>query len=331
MRIPFHLALVLLLVAGCQSGSPDPFEARGTVEVPEVDLAALTAARVVAVRVDEGAAVRAGDTVALLTQADLDATIAVQRARIASAMANLRDLEAGSRPEEIGRAEAELSTARAESERTAKDLDRIRDLVSRDVASREALDHAVSAERMGRGRMQAAEEALRLLRAGSRRERVVGARSEVMSARAALAQVEARAADLVLTAPVGGIVLSRNAEPGEVLAAGIPVVTIGEMARPFVRVYLPQWVVSRLRVGEPATVVTGEGRSLSGRIAAINPKAEFTPRVALTEQERADLMFGVKVEFTDPREAPFPGLWVMVRVTGAKVEGRNGAKAGGPS
>lgn len=321
MRLSLHSALLLLLAAGCRNGNADPFLARGTVEVPEVDLSSIAAARVVAVRVEEGAAVQAGDTVALLTQADLDATIAVQRARIASAQANLRDLEAGSRPEEIGRAQADVSTAQAEVERTVKDLERVRDMVSRDLMSRESLDHAVSAERMARGRMQAAEEALRLLQAGSRRERITGARSEVASARGALAQVEARAADLVLTAPVGGIVLSRNAEPGEALGPGVPVVTIGEMARPYVRVYLPLSVVSGLRVGEPATVITEAGRAVAGRIVAINPEAEFTPRVALTEQERADLMFGIKVEFADAREAPYPGLWVTVSV------GRKGAPA----
>lgn len=132
------------------------------------------------------------------------------------------------------------------------------------------------------------------------------------SARAALAQIEARAADLVLLAPVAGIVLSRNAEPGEALAANVPVVTIGETARPYVRVFVPQSLAATLSVGRPATIVTGDGRSIEGRVVAINPKAEFTPRVALTEQERADLMFGVKVEFLRPGEAPGAGLWVSV-------------------
>jgi HlyD family secretion protein len=306
--------LALFVVAACGTASTDPFEARGTVEVPEVDISALSTARVVAVRVEEGARVEAGDTLAALTQVDLDASIAAERARVATALANLRDLEAGSRPQEIARARAELSAARAEVDRTTKDLERVRDLASRDLASREALDNAVSAEQVARGRMQAAEEALRLLQAGSRREQVAGARAAVAGARAALAQIEARATDLVLTAPVGGIVLSRNAEPGEALGAGVPVLTLGEMARPFVRVYLPQSVVIGLAIGAAAQVLTGDGRLLPGRIVAINPRAEFTPRVALTESERADLMFGVKVEFDDPAAAPYPGLWVTVRV-----------------
>ena len=317
-------SLLALLLAGCGSVSADGFEARGTVEVPEVDISALSAARVVAVRVEEGGRVEAGDTLAALTQVDLSAGIAAERARVATAQANLRDLEAGSRPEEIAGARADLSAARAEVDRTGKDLERVRSLVSRELASRESLDNAVSAEQVARGRMQSAEEALRLLQAGSRREQVAGARAAVAGARAALAQIEARATDLVLTAPVGGIVLSRNAEPGEALGAGVPVLTLGEMARPFVRVYLPQSMASGLAIGAAALVLTGDGRVLPGRVVAINPRAEFTPRVALTESERADLMFGVKVEFENPAAAPYPGLWVTVRV-GGTAQRRNGA------
>jgi HlyD family secretion protein len=149
----------------------------------------------------------------------------------------------------------------------------------------------------------------------------------VASARATLEQVEARAADLVLTAPVAGIILGRHAEPVEALAATVPVVTVGETARPYVRVYLPQWVVTKLAAGAPAEVVTGDGRTLQGKVVAINPKAEFTPKVALTEQERADLMFGVKVEFARPAEAPAAGLWVVVRL--GRTEGRKDGKTEG--
>ncbi|HJR33501.1 MAG TPA: biotin/lipoyl-binding protein, partial [Gemmatimonadales bacterium] len=142
MTFPRHPLLMLLLVAACARAGANPFEARGTVEVPEVDISALSAARVVAVRVEEGARVEAGDTLAALTQVDLDATIAAERARVATALANLRDLEAGSRPEEIARARADLSAARAEVDRTTKDLERVRSLVSRELASRESLDNA---------------------------------------------------------------------------------------------------------------------------------------------------------------------------------------------
>lgn len=324
-------ALLLLLLPGmaCARSASERYDARGTVEVPEVDLGAMSAARVIAIRVEEGAAVHPGDTVAFLSQVDLGATLAAQGARVAGAAANLRELEAGPRPEEIRRAEAEVGAAAAELDRAAKELTRMRELAVRDVVSRQTLDNAVTVERVARARRSSAEEALRLLRAGTRPERIAAGRAEVASARAALAQVEARAADLVLVAPVGGIVLSRNAEPGEGLGPNVPVVTIGETGRPYVRVFVPQSRVTGLAVGSVAQVVTEDGRTMGGRVVSINPKAEFTPRVALSEQERADLMFGVKVEFTNPAEAPHPGLWVTVRLgrTGGPADGKAGGGA----
>ncbi len=314
-----------LLAPGCGRTDRAGYEARGTVEVPEVDLAAMAPARVIAIKVDEGAVVRAGDTLARLTQTDLPASFSAQRARVATAEANLRDLQAGSRPQEIAQARDALTTADAQAAAARQALERARSLIATNGISRQQYDDAVTADQVAQARVGAAQAALSLAEAGSRPERIAAARAEVASARAALEQVEARASDLVLVTPVDGIVLGRHAEPSEALGMSVPVLTIGETGRPFVRVYVPQAIVSGLTVGSPADILVGPTRILRGRIAAINPKAEFTPRVALTEEERADLMFGVKVEFENPGEAPHPGLWVVVRMP----EGRTGRRADG--
>ena len=311
---------------GCSKKGDGGYEARGTVEVREIDLAPMAPARVAMVRVDEGATVRAGDTLAVLRQIDLPATIEAQRAALAAAEANLRDLQAGSRPQEIRKAEADLAGAEAEAERTGKALERAKALVADNAIARQQYDDAVASDRVARERVQAAREAFALARAGSRPERIQAARAEVATARAALEQVEARSRDLVLVAPVDGIILGRHAEPGEGLGPNVPVLTLGETSHPFVRVFVPQRLVSALALGRPVEVVTGDGRTIAAHVAAINPKAEFTPRVALTEQERADLMFGVKVEFEHPGEAPHPGLWVTVRIS---ADGRTDRRADG--
>ncbi len=303
-----------LLAAGCGSGTSTWYLARGTVEVPESDLSAPQAARVLSIEVDEGMSVHAGDTLARLTQTDLPASLAAQRARLATAEANLRDLEAGPRPQEIRQAEAALASAEAEELRTHQALDRAQALIATNAIAHQQYDDAVAAERVAAQKVAEAREALGLARAGTRPQRVDVARTEVSAARAGLAQIEAKATDLVLTAPFDGIVLGRQAQPGEALGPNVPVLTIGETIRPYVRVYVPQSVVAGLTVGTEVEVLVGKDRTIQGRIDAVNPKAEFTPRVALTEQERADLMFGVKVAFVRPPEAPHPGLWVSVRI-----------------
>ncbi|HEU4699182.1 MAG TPA: HlyD family efflux transporter periplasmic adaptor subunit [Gemmatimonadales bacterium] len=318
-RLPLP-ARLLLCAAGLAAASPAAcgrgpagaaaLSAHGSIELTEVDLAPMTPARVVAVRVEEGAPVRPGDTLAVLTQAALPATVAQQRARLAQAEATLRDLRAGARPAELGRAEAELAAATADAERTAKDLARTRELAATRVVSRQQLDAAAAAADAAAGRRAAAGETLRLLRAGPRPEQVRAAEAEVASARAALAGVEATRGDLVLTAPVAGTVLGRYAEPGEVLAAGVPVLALGETARPWVRVYLPARALDRVRPGQPVRVTLdgSAGPALAGRVEAVSPRAEFTPRVALTETERADLLFGVKVAIADTTGRAKAGL-----------------------
>ncbi len=312
------LGVVAVLMGGCRTPAPEGIIGRGTVEVPEIDIAPPTSARVVAIRVEEGAEMAAGDTIALLSQTDLPSAVAAARARVASAEAGLRDLEVGARPEEIQRAEAELAAATAESERTSDDLERFRSLYKRDVIAKQQLDNATTAATVAAERKRAAAEMLGMLRAGTRRDRIAGARADLATARATLGMTEARAADLVLVAPIAGRVLTRQAEPGEQLAAGTPVVTLGDLSRPFVRVYLRPSEITSIRIGEVVTLtVDGTDRPAgSARVAAINTKAEFTPRVALTEEERADLMFGVKLEIDGSALKIPPGLWVTVRFSG---------------
>jgi HlyD family secretion protein len=109
------------------------------------------------------------------------------------------------------------------------------------------------------------------------------------------------------------VVSSRNVEPGEVMAAGQSAVTIGQPARPWARIYVSQFMLPRLRAGDTLWArLDGDTTAFAGRISAIASKAEFTPRVALTEQEREDLLFGVKIEFRDTTQRLRAGLPITV-------------------
>ena len=306
----------LAVAAGCGESRAADIQGTGTLEVVEVDVAPLTPGRVVRVLVQEGATVRAGETVAILAQPTLPSDIDGRRARVAAAEAQLRDLERGARPAEIDAAEAQLRTAQAEAERTARDLTRLQSLFEGGAISRQQLDAARAAAQVAAGRRDAAHEALRLIRQGARPEQISAARAELASARAALQAAERTAGDLTLATPVGGVVVSRNAEPGEVVGAGQSVITVADPARPYVRIYVNQRVLPLIRRGASATATLDAfpDRRFPGQVTAINPRAEFTPRVALTEEEREDLLFGVKVELNDTSGMLKAGLPVTVRI-----------------
>ena len=310
------LALGIAL-AGCRAAPSDTIDATGTLEVVEVDVAAAAPARVVRMLVDEGMSIRLGDTVAVLTTATLRANLDEVEARARSAEATLAEVLKGARSEELKRAEADLAAAQSDVTRTADDLLRVSALAAQQNVSAQQLSAAQAATRSAVARRDAAQAALALLREGSRPERIAGARAEAERARAATQAVRATAKDLVLLAPVAGVVTSRNAEPGEMLGAGQAAITIGQVTKPWVRVYVNQGALPRIM---PGAAVVGHldgfpTVEFGGTVTAIATRAEFTPRVALTERERADLLFGVKIAFADTTGTLKAGLPITVRIT----------------
>lgn len=307
--------MLMLAIALGACGGNDGMEAVGTVEIREHDVAPMSPARIVGLMVDEGTRVDAGDTVAVLSMATLAADIEQRRARVSTAEAALREAEAGPRRAEIDRAAAELRAAEAEAERAAKDLQRGRALAASGALAEQQLDAAQTQATTTANRRDALRETVQLLRQGTRPERIAGARAEVETARAALAAAQATRADLVLTAPVAGLVLGRHAEVGEVVAAGTPVVTVGEAARPWVRVYVSPEAAARLTIGSSAVATLDDlpEREFVGRVASVATRAEFTPRVALTEKERADMLFAVRVDLADTTGTLKAGLPVTVK------------------
>ncbi len=316
MMTPLARSLVCLaLLAACRQSGDAPDTAVGTLEMVETDVGPLQPARAVRILVQEGDAVRIGDTLAVFVTPTLAASEAQAIARLEAVREASREAERGSRPAEIARAESDLRTAEADADRAAADVARLAPLAAKGDVSKAQFDAAQAAARSTAGRRDAAREALRLVREGPRAERKSAAAAEVRGAEAAAAAIRATANDLVLIAMVDGIVTSRNAEPGEVLGAGQSAITLGQPAKPWARIYVSQFVVPRLRVGDTLIALLDRDTTrYRGRIASIASKAEYTPRVALTEQERADLLFGVKIEFGEGADRLHAGLPITVQL-----------------
>ncbi|HEX6750430.1 MAG TPA: efflux RND transporter periplasmic adaptor subunit [Longimicrobium sp.] len=321
-RYAAALLCALALAGSACGGDGDAIEATGTLEITELDAAPLQPARVVRVYVREGDTVRAGDTLAALTQTAAVGDVDVREATVQQAQARLSELEAGTRPEEIARARADVAAAAAEADRAARDVERLRPLAAHGTVSRQQFDAAQTAARVAARRRDAAREVLLALQRGPRREQIDAARAQVNSAQAALATSQSTANDLTLTASAPGVVVGRWAEPGEVIAAGQPVVTVGDARHPYTRVYVNERVLPSLRIGDAVTArLDGmPDQAFRGRITSINTRAEFTPRVALTERERADLLFGVRVDF--PQGEPMLKAGLPITVTFSPAERR---------
>ena len=312
---PSSLAFLLVFVA-CASPADGSISGTGTVEVDEVNVAAMTPARVLRLWTDEGRTVRVGDTLVTLRVTGQARDVEGRDARLRAAEAQVRDLENGARPSELARASDDLRAAEAEAVRTANDLQRTSALAAKGTVSQQQLDVARAAATGAAARRDASRDALQLLRDGTRPERIRAARADVAAARAAFQAGQETAADLTLSSPANGVVLTRNVSEGEVIAAGVPAFTLGVLSRPWVRVYVDQRALPTIHVGDSvtATLDAFPARRFLGRVSALRDRAEFTPRIALTERERSDLLFAVKVALTDTSGALKPGLPVTVRM-----------------
>jgi len=299
-------------VSACSRTRVTP-SATGTIEFTDTDVAPDLNGRLGALRVHEGDRVKAGDTLAILTAATMPADIARQEANVADASAQLKNLEAGARSEEIARAEAEVQRTATALKLAQQNRQRIEPLAAKGTVPAQRGDEVRAAELDATARLAYAQQTLRQAQSGPRPNEVAAAQARVRQAEAGLASLRAHAGELILTAPSAGRVRGTWFEQGELVPAGRPVLTLADDTKPWVRVYVDQAGFAKLTTGAPATAqLDVGGATIPGHVVTMSDKAEYTPRVALTEKERADLTFWVKVALDDSTGRAKAGLPVTI-------------------
>ena len=274
----------------------------GTVEARETDLAFQVPGRIARLFVDEGDAVTAGQKVAGLEPRDYVLAMAHARADAEVSEAALSLLEAGSRPQEVKVAEAAVAQAEAQLKFARSETRRVSQLTPKQLASQDQLDRARLQEDVARTALTQAKQQLALLKEGARKEEIARARAEYQARQLALVTAQQQLSYVDLASPVAGSITVRLAEAGEVVAPGQAVLRVAAMDRPWVRVYVNEKDLSRIRLGQAAEVrVDGQpGKVFKGKITFISPEAEFTPKTVETRDLRVDLVYRVKVEVPNP-------------------------------
>jgi HlyD family secretion protein len=317
------LPLVLSLVAPACGRKEDPNVVRlnGRLEAPLVDLAPKVAGRVVEVLVREGDRVKAGD---VLVKLDLGETaIAVERDRrgLESSQARYSDLAAGSRSAEIKAAEEEVADRRAAVALAKPELERQVSLLEKKVGTQREVDVACANLDRAEANLKISLERLLLAREGFRKFQTEQARFDVDRAKSVLKQSETVARESEILAPADAVVLHRMAEPGLLLGPGSPALTLAFANRLYVRTFVPETQMGRVKPGQPAevTVDAFPGRRFPARVTEISPDAEFTPKPVETRRERVNLVYAAKVDLDGGWSEPLvPGQPAEVAVTAAQ-------------
>jgi HlyD family secretion protein len=309
-----------------QRGGADPddmLRASGTVEATEARLGFSVGGRLARVVPREGEAVSAGAALAALDDGEARAALAQAEAQVAAAEARLAELRAGPQAEEVAQAEAERQAAAQRMADAERDLGRARILAGGGAVPREAAEEAELARDLAAARLDQASAQARLVRRGARAEQVGAQAAVVEQARAGREAAAAALDRSVLRAPFAGLVTVRHHEPGEVVAPGVPVLTLLDREDRWVRIYVPEPRLGAVRLGAPATIRSDSfpGKAYRGAVVHLASEAEFTPRNVQTAEERALLVYAVKVRVADdPAFELKPGLPVDVELPLAAAE-----------
>ncbi len=304
------VAAIIFLQTMYPKKSSGVIRVSGNIEATTVELSFKIPGRVLERPLDEGETVRAGQLVARLDSEDLRHEVAARRAEVDAAKAALAELEAGYRKEEIAQADAALRRIEADARRIKTDFARQQALYRREVISRREFDASRASYEESLASVREAKERLAMLRKGPRIEDIDQARARLRDAEAILDLAKTRLAYATLVSSVSGLVLSKNIEPGEQVAAGTPVVTVGMLDEVWVRAYISETDLGRVKVGQKAWVTTDTypGRKYPGYISFISSEAEFTPKNVQTEKERVKLVYRIKIVISNPNMELKPGM-----------------------
>ncbi|MBK8256521.1 MAG: HlyD family efflux transporter periplasmic adaptor subunit [Polyangiaceae bacterium] len=314
----FRATIALSAVAfalGCEPAPAHPGAFQGVVEFDERVIAFETGGRVTAVHVHRGSEVHDGETLATLDDSLSRTAREAREAEMAAAEARVSLLRAGSRGEEIRAMSAELQAARAMEDLLAKEVERARTLVKSGVLPQANLDQAEANWASQKARREAVSERLRGLKNGPRKQEIESADAQVKAAGKAVTLESERVEKHVLVAHGPGTVLDVFVDPGEVVGATVPILTLADTTHPYIDVFVPQGQVDGIVLGTPAKVYTDSTtQSFLGKVEDVGRKTEFTPRFLFSEKERPALVIRVRVRVDDPEGKLHAGVPAFVSI-----------------
>jgi HlyD family secretion protein len=267
-------------------------------------------------------------------KATMAGDIEQKKADVASNEARLQELKNGSRPQEKQESRAGVEAAQSELDRAKKDWDRAQTLYKNDDISTSQYDQFRNRFESADAALKQAKEREALVLAGPRveqvnaqqaqLERARGAlkmaeanvleikrreqelttrRAEMGRSKASLALIDSQMSDTIASSPVDGVVLVKAADVGEVLAPGTSVVTVGDIDHPWLRGYVNETDLGKIKIGSKANVTTDSypGKVYQGRVSFISSEAEFTPKQIQTQQERVKLVYRIKIQIENPQ------------------------------
>jgi multidrug resistance efflux pump len=321
----------------------------GTVDANQVIVSPKIEGRIEKLLVDEGTEVKAGDLIAILDSAELEAQKAAAAATLngmGSRVSQFKATELSTRGETsygVSNAEARLQAAHsslAEAQATLTklklDRDRIVQLAEQGVASKQDRDRAqadydaqVAHVKSMQDQTRAAEADLETARAhteqaNAARSTVAASRADQANARAQLAQIDTRLGYTRVVAPISGTVSVRVAREGEVVNIGSPIVTIVDLTDTWVRASVPEDKAVNIGIGDTLRVRLPNAQIVKGRVITKSPEGDFATQRDVSRLKRDIKTVGLKLAIDNPRKQFVPGMTADVLISPDEIDGKAG-------
>jgi HlyD family secretion protein len=298
------------------TAATDHLVLHGNVDIRQVQLAFNDNERIAELLVQEGDRVRVGQLVGALDSRRFAATAAEREANVGAQREVVAKLEAGNRPEEIRKAKADMEAARADAVNAEITWRRVRDLREQNVVAPQQLDDARAALDAANARLDAAKNTYELMVIGPRTEDIAAAKATLKANEAALELAKQDLANATLYAPTNGVIQERLLEPGDMASPQNPVFTLALDDPLWIRAYVSETDLGKIRLGMKATVTTDSfpGKHYDGWVGFISPTAEFTPKSVETAEVRTKLVYQVRVFVRNPQGELRLGMPAVVTI-----------------
>jgi len=288
----------------------------GNVDIRQVQLAFNGNQRIANILVNEGDRIKKGQLLATLEKQRLEALVGSRKAKVAAQAQVVDRLEAGTREEEIRKARADVEKAEAEAKVAEITAHRVRYLTKRGALSQQKEDDTIADLDAARARLKAAKEVLELAIAGPRKEDIAEAKATLRAYEQDLALALRELADADLLAPLDGVIENRLLEPGDMASPQNPAFTIAITDPLWVRAYVSETDLGKIRLGMKAEVRTDSypAKHYEGWVGFISPTAEFTPKTVETREVRTKLVYQVRVFVHNPQGELRLGMPAVVTI-----------------
>jgi len=293
-----------------RNGPDHAISGSGIIEITEVDVAFEVPGTIAERYTEEGALLDRGEPIARLDDQEYRLQVERESAAKAAADARYRLLLKGPRGQEVDQALAAVEAAESALDTQQREFDRLKALYESHVVSRSEFDRITMGVAAAKADRDKAHAQLAMLQEGSRTEEVEEGRARLREAEKALALAELNLNRCRLFAPLAGRVLSKNREAGETVPAGASIVTMGDLTRPWLNLYVGERDLGKVALGMKAyvTVDSFPQEPFTGKVAFISEKGEFTPKNIQTQDERVKLVYRVKIELENRNQALKPGM-----------------------